>query len=145
MVYFGNATILQGDAAGGSIPAAFERIHEVIQDLNPELFLAHIPPENRSVFDKHPFAVVCKPTNGMPPYVVMTMEEKDVNHTIVAKLIQRDTRRGATIDRMEAEEAALRLINMKQQLEDMEERREFAQSVLKSKKHFYRHDGKVYH
>lgn len=141
MVNFNDAVIL---SSSGALSAKHERIAEIIQDLDPTLELVYIPAEVRSVFDKHPFGVRHSPRDGRPPYLAMTMPEDEVDERVIAKLIKRDTHRGSVIDELEAHENAMRLVQYKQKLEDMEEKREFAHSVLKSKKHTYRHNGQIY-
>ena len=136
-MYFGNAIELSPE---GSLPIKVQRIAEIIKDLDPTLELAWIPPDKRSAFDKHPFAVVHRPADGRPPYVAMTMAEDEVDHRIISKLIRRDTHRGSLIDDLEAEEAAARLVEAKKQLEEMEEAREFAEWAIKSKK-TVKHNG----
>lgn len=140
MVNFSDGVILN---AGGALSVKHERIAEIIRDLHPELELAYIPFDKRSAFDKHPFAVIHRPRGGQP-YIVMTMPEDEVDERLIAKLIKRDTHRGFTIDQLEAEEAAHRLVRAKIKMEEEEEKREFAQAVLKSPKHRYRHNGRTY-
>lgn len=138
MVNFGDAVILSDH---GALSVQHERIAEIIRDLDDTLELAWIPPDSRSVFDKHPFAVIHRPRDKRPPYIVMTLAENEVNHNVIAKLIARDTHRGFAIDQLEAEEAALRLVRAKELMEELEEKRDFAQSVIKSRKHVYKHKG----
>lgn len=128
---------------GGSLSVKHERIAEIIKDLDDSLELAYIPENQRSVFDKHPFAVIQRKP-GRPPYVVMTMPENEVDERVIAKLIQRDTHRGATIDRLDAEHAARQLVIAKEHLEQVEEQRDFVHSVLRSPLNVYRHNGAVY-
>lgn len=140
MVDFGSAVIL---GAGGALSVKHERIAEVIQDLDPTLELAYIPEDRRSTFDKHPFAVIHRPPGGQP-YIAMTMAENEVDERVIAKLIKRNTHKSDVLNEIEASEAALRLVQAKEQMEEVEEAREFAQTVLKSNKHYYRHNGRVY-
>lgn len=135
-MYFGNATVLDGN---NGLSVQHERIAEVIRDLDPDLELAYIPDGMRSSFDKHPFCVRHK--NG---YVVMTLAANEVDHRVIAKLIKRDTSKGSVIDAIDAESAAFNLVNAKAKLDDMDEKRDFAHSVLKSNKNVYRHNGQVY-
>ena len=135
-MYFGNATVLDGN---NGLSVQHERIAEVIRDLDPNLELAYIPDNMRSSFDKHPFMVRHK--NG---YVVMTLAANEVDHRVIAKLIKRDTAKGSVIDAIDAESAAFHLVNAKAKLDDLEEKRDFTHSVLKSNKNVYRHNGQVY-
>lgn len=132
----GRAVILDG---GNGLSVQHERIAEVIKDLDPNLELAYIPENMRSSFDRHPFCV--RHING---YVVMTLAENEVDHRVISKLIKRDTSRGSVIDTVDAERAAYDLVAIKAQMDDLEEKREFTQAVLKSPKSTYRHNGAVY-
>lgn len=136
MVNFNDAVIL-GDT--GALSVKHERIAEIIRDLDPNLELCYIPNEARSVFDKHPFGVRHK--NG---YMVMTMPEDEVDERVIAKLIARNTATTNVLGELEAREAALRLVMLKEQMEIQEEKREFAHSVLRSPKSTYRHNGMVF-
>ena len=74
----------------------------------------------------------------------MTIPDTEMDARVIAKLIKRDTHKGAVLDEMEAQEAALALFNANEALEEAEEKRDLAVSVLKSNKHTFRHDGVVY-
>ena len=137
---FSKAIVL-GD--GGSLSVKHERIAEIIRDLNPTLELAYIPEAQRSSFDKHPFAIIHRPNIG-EPYIAMTMTENEVDERLIQKLIQRDTTKGAVLDELEAHEAALRLVKAKSDMDEADEKRDLAQSILKSPKNVYRHNGVVY-
>jgi hypothetical protein len=138
MVYFGDAVILDPN---GALSAQHQRIAEIIKDLDDTLELAWIPPDKRSVFDKHPFAVVHKPRDGRPAYIAMTLAESEVNHTVIARLLSRDTHRGFSIDKLEAEQTAAELVRRKEAMDEIEERRDFSEHVIKSRKHTYKHNG----
>lgn len=137
MVNFNDAVIL---GSSDALSVKHERIAEIIQDLDPDLELVFIPTEARSAFDKHPFGVRHKRGN----YMVFTMAENEVDERVIAKLIQGDTRRGNFLGELEAQEAALRLVQYKERMEELEEKREFAHSVLKSPKSTYKHNGMVF-
>ena len=139
-MYFGNAVVLGQD----NLSVKHERLAQIIYDLDDTLRLAYIPEDKRSSFDKHPFAIIHSPSNGIPPYIAMTIAENEMDERVIAKLIKRDTHKGAVLDEMEAQEAALRLFNANSALEEAEQKRDFAVSVLKSNKHSYRHNGVVY-
>lgn len=138
-MFFGNAVVLGSD----NLSVKHERIAEIIKDLDPNLELAWIPPDQRSSFDRHPFAVIHRSPNGSQ-YIAMTMAENEVDERVIAKLIHRDTHKGAVLDEMEAHEAAHRLLKAKENMEEVEQKRDFAEAVLKSNKHTYRHEGRKY-
>lgn len=140
-VYFGNAHILQPD--GNALSVKHQRIAEIINDLDENLRLAWIPPDQRSAFDKHPFAI-CHFPSDKEPYVVMTFGEDEVDERLIAKIIMHDTRQGFTIDKLDAEYRAHLLMQAKDRMEEAEERHEFAETVWKSPLHVYRHNGAEY-
>lgn len=142
MVYFGNAHILEPD--NNALSVRHQRIAEIINDLDNELRLAWIPPDKRSAFDKHPFAICHFPSDGRPPYVAMTVAEDEVDERLIAKLIMHDTRQGFSIDKMDAEYRAHMLVEAKDRMDEAEERADFAKHVWKSPKARYRHNGVVY-
>ncbi len=141
-MYFGNAHILEPD--GNSLSVKHQRIAEIINDLDETLRLAWIPPDQRSSFDKHPFAICHFPANGQEPYVVMTFAEDEVDERLIAKIIMKDTRQGFTIDKLDAEYRAHLLMQAKNRMEEAEERAEFAETVWKSPLHTFRHNGAEY-
>jgi hypothetical protein len=140
MVYFGNAHILEPD--GSALPVKAQRIAEIINDLDSSLRLAWIPPDKRSSFDKNPYAI-CHFPEGREPYVVMTFSENEVDERLIAKVIARDTRQGHSIDKLDAEYRAHLLLEAKNRMEEKEERDEFAQFVIKSRKTVH-HNGVKY-
>lgn len=128
----------------GALSQKHERVAEIIKDYDPNLELAYIPQQERTVFDAHPFAIVhVNPDNGYR-YVVMTCKEEEVDERLLAKLFMANVDSNDVLGRLEAEEAAKRLLEYKTNLERMEERKEFRDAVLKSRKNWYRHNGKVY-
>lgn len=137
MVYFGNAVML--GATGGALSVKHERVAEIIRDLDPNLELAYIPEDQRSAFDKHPFAVIH--TYRGQRHVVMTMPENEVDERVIAKLIRRNTHANDVLADLDAQAAARELMAAKAAMEEMEEKREFAKSVLRSNKSVYRHNG----
>ncbi|HEX4851716.1 MAG TPA: hypothetical protein VFV08_12950 [Puia sp.] len=111
--------------------------------MDETLRLAWIPPNQRSAFDKHPFAI-CHFPGDKPPYVVFTLAEEEVDERLIARLIAHDTHQGFSINKLDAEYRAHLLVQAKNNMEDKEEARDFAHSVLRSRKHVYKHDGVRY-
>jgi hypothetical protein len=80
----------------------------------------------------------------LPPYVIRYMKESEVDQRLVAWLVEnnmQDTNSKASRLRiLEMAEAAMKA---KRELEWMEEKKEVMSSIMSSKKHEYRHNGKV--
>lgn len=118
------------------------RIAEIIQDYNPTLHLAWIPPDQRGELDREfPFCVLHFAENGKQ-YVVHKYRENEVDERILADLFSRDMSKTDVLGRLEAEEKAREAYALKRRMEEAEERQDFIASVVKSPLHTYRHNGR---
>jgi len=128
----------------GALSQKHMRVAEIIKDYDDDLELAYIPRQERTAFDAQPFAIVhVNPVNGYR-YVVMTCKEEEVDERLIAKLFMANMDSNDILGRLEVEEAARQLVEFKTKIEQMEERKEFRDAVIKSRKNWYRHNGKVY-
>jgi hypothetical protein len=126
----------------GALSQKHEHVAEIIKDYDPDLELAYIPKQERSAFDAHPFAVV-HVKDGYR-YVVMTCREDEVDERLLTKLFLANTDRHDVLKRLEAEETAKRLMEMRQRMDELDAKKEFRDAVIQSRKNWYRHKGKVY-
>jgi hypothetical protein len=55
-----------------------------------------------------------------------------------------NTDRHDVLKRLEAEETAKRLMEMRQRMDELDAKKEFRDAVIQSRKNWYRHKGKVY-
>lgn len=108
-----------------------QRIAQVIHDYDPTLELAWIPPENRTLQDDYPFAVIHRP-EGFPPYVVMRLRENEVDHRVISRLWSNDAKNGNVLNAIEKEEAARSALDYLRREEEMEEAREMAAWMVKA-------------
>lgn len=125
---------------GRWVSEAHERIARIIQDYDPELFLAYIPPDRREPGDV-PFAILHCPA-GRESYIVFTVEHCD--ERILERLWATDNRNGDVLNRLDAHNAALEAVKLKKELDVREERAELVQSIVRSSKSVYKHDGITY-
>lgn len=116
------------------------RISEIISDYDPTLSLQWIPPDKREPGDQ-PFAVLCVPANGRS-YVVCYAD--DVDERLLARIFEGDNAKGNVLSSVEANNAAVRALQLKKAMEDREEAHELAASILRSPKSTYRHNGVKY-
>jgi hypothetical protein len=128
--------------SGYALSEKHTRIAEIIRDYNPELELAWIPPDQRTAFDRNVFAIMHNSAKGR--YVVGTFTEEQMDHRIIQHLFSIDNKNHDVLSELEREEAAKKALRMKETMDELEERKDFARSLIKSKKHWYRHNGKVY-
>lgn len=126
---------------GHWVSEQFAQIAEIIHDYDEHLQLAWIPPEQRT--DKTPPYAILE-TNGEGKIsVVFTIEEADLNHTVLARLFRGDTHKNNVLANIEADEVARKALEYKKELERAEERQDFIKSVVGSPLHSFRHNGRI--
>lgn len=136
----------QYDSGSGSfVSAQHQRIAEILKDYNPELSLMWIPPANRGAGDTKPYVVVHKQSDGNT-YPVFYLDESELDHRVLARIFAADMKRNNAnpLADLEAAEAAQKILEAKEYEDAKAEKFDFAEHVLKSKLHSYRHNGKVY-
>lgn len=123
-----------------------KNIATIIHDYNPELQLVWIPPENRTEQEEreYPFAVVHTPAVG-PNYIVMLLRENEVDQRVLERLFLADQSKNDPKSQVMASNAAAKLVEEYEHAQRMEELAEFHAALIKSPKHTYRHNGRVYH
>ena len=128
---------------GHWVSEQFAQISEIINDYDEHLQLAWIPPEQRN--DKTPpFAIL--ETNGEGKVsLVFTIEEADLNHTVLARLFRGDTHKNNVLANIEADDMARKALELKQKMEAAEERRDLIATVAKSPLHVFKHNGRDMH
>jgi hypothetical protein len=129
------------------------RFAEVLADFKPTYSLVFIPEVDRTSPEEHskPFAILDSP-DGVPPYIVryLTPKEMDAPEKILSWLFMGDTvRHGAdnVFKRIQAEEDAKKLMEMKNREDELEDMAEFAEFMLSggnNKLHTYKHGGKTF-
>jgi hypothetical protein len=130
-----------------------QRFAEILKDLKPTYNLVYIPQKDRTTPQDHekPWAILDKPDNQRE-YIVRTMSDAEMKepHKIIAWLFDGDiVRHGAqnVLKRIEAEENAKKLMELKRQEDDYEDRIEmieFLASGGRNKKHTITHNGKKF-
>lgn len=141
----GSAYRLDG-ANGRVVNTAHERLATIIHDYDPTLKLCWIPTDKRGPQDLYPYALVHTPV-GKAEYIVCNMTEEEVNRPelVLSAIFKNDmAKNGNLFSDLEAWESAKRILEAKEREDALEEKKEFAKSVLKSKLHAYKHGGKVY-
>ena len=126
---------------------------QILKDLKPTYSLVYIPVKDRTTPEEKqkPWAILDKPDN-MPEYIVRYMSEEEMKqpHKIIAWLFEGDVvRHGADniLKRIEMEENAKKLMELKRQEDELEDRIEFGAFIMsggRDKLHTVRHDGKKF-
>ena len=122
---------------GRMVDAQVERIAAIIKDYDPNLELAWVPPENRSsdgTSKEFPFAVVYhNPATGQTE-PVMLLRENEIDHRILKDLWRNDNAVGTSaLDEIEAEEAARKAVELKEEMDFREEQQELATWMIKAR------------
>ena len=105
---------------------------QIIADYDENLELAWVPPENRELNEEYPFAVIYTDPRTHERSIALRVKENEFDHRILARLWQNDNKNGNVLDRLDAEDAAVRAIEMQKQMEADEEARELAAWMIKA-------------
>lgn len=129
---------------GSFVSAKVSRLVEVIRDYDHNVDVRWIPPQNRDPQDPA-FALVTRDLDGREYVIFYVQDEKEFDGSVLERLIQMDqAKKGNILSEIEAQNAAVKAIQQNLHKEQLEEQKELAYSILKSKKHSYRHNGVVY-
>jgi predicted Zn-dependent protease len=129
---------------GSFISAKVSRIAEVVQDYDHNVQVRWTPPAQR-VFGDPAFAIVSA-IPGQAEYVIFyVQDESEFDGRVLERLISLDAEKtGNALSALDARNAAVKAIQGNIHKERLEESKDLAYHILKSKKHIYRHDGVVY-
>lgn len=121
------------------------RVAEIIRDYDPTLEIQWIPPHNRTDPNDPHFAIVAKPS-GQPAYTVFYVKnESEMDERVLARLFEMDAaKQGNILNKIDAHNNAIRAIELKKKMDELEEAHDIAHHVLRSPKTRYRHNGVVY-
>lgn len=122
------------------ISEKFSTLAEILKDYDPCLELRWIPYEQRTRDDKKPYVVVDIRTNAPVHYA----SELDIPEQILAKIIEGDNKQNNVLQKLEAQETANKLFQMKKWLDKMEEAEEIGKFFLKSPLNTLKMDGKKF-
>lgn len=140
-------TYIEFDKIDGLYTGTQRRVAEVIKDVFPNVRLMRLDALHPSFDPERPFALVDEPKligRDLPSYVIRTLRESEIDARLLAELLENNTHdANAKVNRLHILEMAEAALNAKRELEWQEERRDVMTSIMKSKKHEYKHDGKV--
>jgi hypothetical protein len=134
---------IEFDKIDGLYSTDHRRVAEVISDLFPTVRLIRVDSLHPAYDPQRPFALVDEP-HMLPPYVIRYMRESEVDQRLVAWLVENNMHDpNSKVNRLKILEMAEAAMKAKRELEWMGEKKDMMKSVMKSKKHEYRHGGKV--
>jgi hypothetical protein len=112
----------------------FERLARVVQDYDPQFELRWIPPAART-----------DPEDRKKPYVIWDLftntpvlfaSELDTPESILARLFDADNKQGDVLKRLDAHNAAVKAMKMKEEMDIAEERQEYAKFLIGTPKNY---------
>lgn len=117
------------------INAEYERLAQVINDYNPNLFLAYLPAERMEPddIDTPPYAILDMRLGGKP---VMFATHADTTIDILERLFNSDMTRGDVLQRLDNRNRAAELLRLAEIKEQMDEANDLALHLVKTKKNF---------
>lgn len=112
----------------------YERLARVVQDYDSQFALCWIPPDKRENPEdiKNCYAVVDVVTNS----VVFFASELDTPETILTRLFMGDSKHGNVLERLDAHNAAIKALEMKEELDAAEERQDRVAWLIGTNKNF---------
>jgi len=129
---------------GHWISEEHDRINQLLQEYDPHLSLAWIPPENRDPKEEFPFAVMHAPPTRKEPYVLFRVRESEMDHRLLARVYLGDLTKHDVLDQLEAEERAKRKLRNAELADAAAFRRDLVKSIVANNKSTFKHNGKVY-
>lgn len=129
---------------GSFISEKVSRIAEMVREYDHHLDVRWVRPADRAPGD--PAFAIVDSTPGKPEYVIFyVQDESEFDGRVLERLYQTDAeKQGNILNTIEARNKAVKAIQQKLHKEQLEEARDVAYHILKSKKHSYKHDGVTY-
>ena len=125
----------------GFISEKQERVAAIIKDYDPDIELVWIPPINRLTEDDgKEFAVM----HRNPDYIIFYAKADEIDERLLQRLWRSDNSNGNVLNAMDAHNAAVEAMRMREQLDREEETADIARTVLTSKLNTFKHDGVIY-
>lgn len=104
---------------GQFVSEKMERLARIIQDYDHNLQLRWIPADKRTRDDKAPYQIV--DTTGGNEYIVFHFTELDSPEDVLARLFMGDNQQGNVLTRLEAQETANKLMQLKKKDDELAE------------------------
>lgn len=124
---------------GRWVSEKYERLARVVQDYDPQFELRWIPPEHRETPDEKskPYVVWDTVTN----HPVFYASELDTPESILERLFMGDNTKGNVLERIDAHNAAVEALRLKEQLDLQGERQEYIEHLIRNKNNYIRLPG----
>jgi hypothetical protein len=114
----------------------YERLARVVQDYDPQFELFWIPPEHRITEEERKNCYAIVEHSPLGDVIAFHASELDTPESILERLFLSDNKHGNVLERIDAHNAAIRAMEMKQRLDEAEERKEKAAWLIGTQKNF---------
>lgn len=119
---------------GQFVSEKMERMARIIMDYDQNLQLRWIPADKRTREDKSPYQIV--DTTGGTEYIVFHFTELDSPEEVLARLFMGDNKQGNVLTRLEAQETANKLMQLKRKDDELEEMMDQAKFMFGTPLHY---------
>ncbi len=117
----------------------YERLARVIQDYDPQFELRWIPPEHRTdPGDIQKCYVIWDVVSNSP---VLYAGELSTPEEILTRLFDSDNKHGNVLERIDAHNAAIEAMRLKEQMDIAEEKQEYVNWLMKTPKNYINMGG----
>lgn len=122
--------------SGQWISEHYERLARVVRDYDPIFELFWIPPEQRITQEERKNCYAIVEHSPVGDVVVFHASEMDTPESILERLFLSDNKHGNVLERLDAHNAAIKAMEMKESLDKAEERKELAAWLIGTDKNF---------
>jgi hypothetical protein len=128
---------------GHFISAKVSRIIELVREYDHRLDVKWIPLERREPTDPA-FAITERLADGHEVVAFYIESEESFNEDVLARVYEGDNTKHDVQARIDAQNKAAKAVQKAKQREELEQYYSLLGSMIKSKKHYYKHDGRQY-
>jgi|SRR6187455_1413143 len=129
---------------GHFISAKVSRVIELIREYDNRLDVKWVPPDRRSPTDPA-FAITERLADGREVVAFYVDSEESFDEDVLARIYEGDNSKHDIQTRVDAQNAAAKRLQEAKHREEREQYYSLLGSMIKSKKHTYKHDGRQYH
>jgi hypothetical protein len=113
-----------------------ERLARIVQDYDPQFELFWIPPEYRETPEERKNCYAIVEHTPLGDVVAFHASELDTPESILERLFMSDNKHGNVLERIDAHNAAIQAMQMKEELDRREERLDKAAWLIGTDKNF---------
>jgi len=128
---------------GHFVSAKVSRVVELIREYDSRLDVKWVPPDQRGPTDPA-FAITERLADGREVIAFYVDSEESFDEDVLARVYAGDNAKNDVQSRVDAQNEAAKRVQEAKHREELEQYYSLLGSMITSKKHTYRHDGKKY-